>query len=242
MSPLNKPGLRPGQLRNVGVRVFLPDDATEYWSMNEGEGGILENSIGNSPDLTSYGGAWGSGTGETFETHHEFDEADDYAYSGGGTESLLNGEEYTYAMWVRYPSSFDSYPFHINTVEDDDDNTGDRDGWAWQNNNDDGGQISYEHNGTEINATGTLPKGEWLFAASTAVGDTGNLYVWDRSEQIHSGSGTASRTTDDDWPIILMARRPGGGSGIAADIAEAFASKHTAISEDELEEYWEETK
>ena len=211
----------------------IPASVTNRWPMDEGSGSTLGDDQG-SQSASLVGGSWES----------DSQAVGGYRTSYGGTDGYwetdsafgVNGQEYTGMTWIRLPTIESTR--HWLAAEDGNG----RNGWAigTDGNND----LRLVHTTSTFQVATTvsvsLSTDTWYFVAAAGNGDSGTLYIYDNNQLLNSGSGSASRTQQDN-PLEGMRKKDSGDFTTGKQDAPAVSTT-TEMTQTEIEDYWKATQ
>ena len=221
----------------VEIESAIPDSVTDQWDADEGSGTTVANSIGD-VDINVVGGAWVSDSKYTGGFALDYD-SDDYWELESPID--INGSELTVCFWTDEISPTDQFGRIITTTDDPSGRP--EDGWELQFDGQNSDEYLFQHrtggsSNNVINTSGPDAATQDLFWAITIDGDNARIRIYDTEEKVFDESGSGTRGTTNDSPMIGMR---GDGNGSEGVWDSTFASQTDELSESEIEEIWEET-
>ena len=230
---LKESGLR-GSLRNVSVGIdAIPDDLTDRWIADEGDGEWLANDIG-SIEIDLGFDRWVSGSQYAGGFAVDTESGDLFA----SDERLeLTQSEFTVAFWTDglNITGSNSGLVSCGDTQMPDPTSGDIvDGWSVLFPDGDGGTVSVAYiNDTDFNVAidesiTVDAEQDHLMWAIVGDGDDVDLYLYDEEEQQDHLTGSASRGTQNDGYLVWNGSGDDWAEGPYDDLT---AAQNVAVGE-----------
>jgi len=221
------------QIRRL-LDVREPLNFTNYWPMDEGEGGTAADDKGDKDITLENGDRWGSSTAGYSGTTTRYTSSSHYYRTERFDDA--SPETFGFYMWVRFTSSLSTWDRIVRTREKES-SIGSR---GWQIYRDSDEEVVFTVSGGQIGDSGYTPETDvWYMIGVIGNGDDCEFYIWDRDEEVFSASGTEERNSALNEPIVGLVDDQDRGPD--AHVGEVGFSDRE-VTKDDLEAVWENTR